>query len=475
MRYDYDLIIVGAGSAGMAAAEIAPRMGVRAALVERSRIGGDCLWTGCVPSKTLIASARLAHGMRHAAKLGLDPVKSRIDTRQVMARVRRVQDEIAADKDNVQHFESLGVAAFQGEAMLVGPHSVSIGARTVTARYILLATGSRPSVPSIDGLREAGFLTSETFFALEQLPASIIIVGGGPIAIEMAQAMQRLGTSVTVIEALPRILAREERALSERVDHTLEREGVIVQPGAVITRVAARDGLKVVTGTVEGGEREWAAEEILVATGRAPNIESLGLNAAGVAYTKKGVTVDERLRTGIPSIFAAGDVAGRYLFTHSAVSEAATALRNMFYPGSKAAATSVPWTTFTDPELGHAGMTSDEARLALGGDNVLVFHQSLADSDRARAEGEEGEIVLVTDARYRLLGAHVLASGAGDMMGGLADAIERRARLTPDFANAVQVYPTIAFSLNQAAGQATYRQLDRPFLRAMRRIGALVH
>jgi pyruvate/2-oxoglutarate dehydrogenase complex dihydrolipoamide dehydrogenase (E3) component len=475
MKFDYDLLIVGAGSAGMAAAEVAPRMGVRAALVERGRIGGDCLWTGCVPSKTLIASARLAHGMRHAEELGLAPVESRIDTGQVMARVRRVQDEIAADKDNVPHFESLGVAVFQEDARLAAPHSVSISGRTVTARYILLATGSRPAPPPIDGLREVGFLTSETLFALEQLPSSIIIIGAGPIAIEMAQAMQRLGSQVTVLEALPRILSREEPALSERVHGTLAAEGVIVQAGAMITRVEWRGDLKVVSGAVGGDEREWAAEEILVATGRAPNIESLALDAAGVAYTKRGVTVDERLRTSVPSIFAAGDVAGRYLFTHSAVSEVATALRNMFYPGSKAATTSVPWTTFTDPELGHAGMTSDEARLALGGDNVLVFHQSLADSDRARAEGEEGEIVLVTDARYRLLGAHVLASGAGDMMGYLADAIDRGARLTPDFANAVQVYPTIAFSLNQAAGQATYRQLDRPFLRAMRRIGDIIH
>ena len=475
MKFDYDLIIVGAGSAGMAAAEIAPRMGVRAALAERSRIGGDCLWTGCVPSKTLIASARLAHSMRHAEELGLDPVEGCTDTRKVMARVRRVQDEIAAQNDNAQHFESLGVSVLNGDARLVDAHSVAVSGRTVTARYMLLATGSRPSVPPIDGLREEGFLTTETFFALEQLPASINIIGGGPIAIEMAQAMQRLGTRVTVLEALPHILAREEPALSERVHGTLEREGVIVQARTMITRVESRNGLKIVSGAVEGDEREWAAEEILVATGRAPHVESLGLGAAGVAYTKKGVTVDERLRTSTPSIFAAGDVAGRYLFTHSAISEVATALRNMFYPGSKAATTSVPWTTFTDPELGHAGMTSEEARLALGADNVLVFHQSLADSDRARAEGEEGEIVLVTDARYRLLGAHMFASGAGDMMGYLADAIERGARLTPDFANAVQVYPTIAFSLNQAAGQATYRQLDRLFLRAMRRIGERLH
>ncbi|MBI5283984.1 MAG: FAD-dependent oxidoreductase [Chloroflexi bacterium] len=475
MKFDYDLVIVGAGSAGMAAAEIAPRMGVRAALVERGRIGGDCLWTGCVPSKTLIASARLAHRMRHAQELGLDRVEPGADTRAVMARVRRVQDEIAAGNDNAAHFESLGVSVLSGDARLVDAHSVAVNGRTVTARYILLATGSRPSVPPIGGLHEAGFLTSETLFALERLPASITIIGGGPIAIEMAQAMQRLGTAVTVLEALPRILAREEPSLSERAQRTLEREGVTVHVGVSLRCAHTDQGRKVLVGVVDGSEHAWAADEILVATGRAPNVESRGLDAAGVGYTKKGVTVDRRLRTSIRSIYAAGDVAGRYLFTHSAVSEAATALRNMFYPGSKAAATSVPWTTFTDPELGHAGMTSEEARLALSSDNVLVFHEPLADSDRARAEGEEGEMVLVTDARYRLLGAHVLASGAGDMMGYLADAIERGARLTPDFANAMQVYPTIAFSLTQAAGQATYRQLDRPLLRAMRRIGDLVH
>jgi pyruvate/2-oxoglutarate dehydrogenase complex dihydrolipoamide dehydrogenase (E3) component len=474
MRYDYDLIIIGAGSAGMAAADIAPRMGVRAALVERERIGGDCLWSGCVPSKALIASARLAHNMRHAEELGLDPIDGGTDTRRVMARVREVQQGIARHNDNAQHFESLGVAVVQEEARPVGPHTVSVWGRTVTTRYILLATGSRPAIPDVEGVRETGFLTSETLFELERLPDSIVIIGGGPIAIEMAQAMQRLGTRVTVLEALPRILAREEPALSERVQSTLEREGVIVQPGTAITWVALRDGLKVITGTVEGEEREWAADEILVAAGRAPNIESLGLDEVGVAHTNRGVTVDERLRTTIPSIYAAGDVAGRYLFTHSAVSEAATALRNMFFPGSKAPTNAVPWTTFTDPELGHAGMTSEEAKRSLGDENVLVFDQSLAESDRARAEAAEGQVVLVTDKRYRLLGAHVLAPGAGDMMGALADAIERGARLTPDFANMVQVYPTISFSLSQAAGQATYRQLARPFLHAMRRINTLM-
>jgi len=462
--------VIGAGSAGMAAADIAPRMGVRTALVERGRIGGDCLWAGCVPSKALIASARLAHRMRHAEDLGLAPAVDAVDTTSVMARLRRVQDAIAAESDNAGRFESLGVTVLQGSARLKDGHRAVIGDRAVSARYILLATGSRPSVPSIDGLREAGFLTSETLFTLDRLPESMIIVGGGPIAIEMAQALQRLGTRVTVIEALSRILGREEPSLSELVHEMIERDGVSVHVDAALKRADQRDGRKILTGTIAGREREWSADEILIAAGRTPNIESLDLDSAGVGHTSTGVTVNEKLSTSIPSIFAAGDVAGRYLFTHSAVSEAATALRNMFYPGAKSATRAVPWTTFTDPELGHAGMTSDEARRSFGAENVLVFQQSLADSDRARAEGEEGEIVLITDARYRLLGAHVLAPGAGDMMGGLADAIERGARLTPDFANMVQVYPTISFSLSQAAGQATYRQLGRPFLRQMRRL-----
>ena len=475
MKFDYDLLIIGAGSAGMAAAEIAPRMGARVALVERDRIGGDCLWTGCVPSKALIASARLAHGMRSASALGLPSADVAIDTAPVMDRVRRVQREIADTSDSPGHFEELGVTVLTGEAHLRDAHSAVVDGRAVSSRYILLATGSRPAVPPIDGLSEAGYLTSETLFTLERLPSSMIVIGGGPIAVEMAQAMRRLGVVVTMLEALPSILSREEPALSDRVRAILECEGVSVGTGVKVERVTRSGGVKTVAGKLAGNEHSWRADEILVATGRAPNVDSLSLDVAGVTHTKNGITVDERLRTSFSSVYAAGDVAGRFLFTHSAVSEATTALRNMFYPGSKPAATAVPWTTFTDPELGHAGVTSEDAAKSLGPGNVLVFGQSLSESDRARAEGENGEIVLVTDTKYRLLGAHVLATGAGDMMGSFADAIARRARLTPDFANAIQVYPTTSFSISQAAGQATYRQLSRPFLQAMRRIGDLVH
>jgi pyruvate/2-oxoglutarate dehydrogenase complex dihydrolipoamide dehydrogenase (E3) component len=470
MSFDFELIIIGAGSAGRAAAELAPRMGVRAALVERGRVGGDCLWAGCVPSKALIASARVAHRIRHADDVGLPPASAAIDTGAVLARVRAVRARVAAESDNEERLASLGVRVLHGEAAVRDAHTVDVDGRLYTTRFILLATGSRPAVPPIEGLCAAGFLTSATLFELESLPASLLVVGGGPAAVELAQAVARLGTRVTLLEALPRILAREEPGLSGRVHDMLERDGVSVEVGAELRCARAGGGSKVLAGRVGGTERVWTADEILIATGRTPNIERLGLEGAGVVYTARGVSVDKHLRTSVRSIYAAGDVAGRYLFTHNAVSEAATALRNMFYPGSKAAPSVVPWTVFTDPELGHAGLTSAEARLERGERGVLVFRQALADSDRARSDAGDGEFILVTDTRYRLLGAHVLAPCAGELMGLLADAVARRARLTPDFANMVQVYPTFAFSLSQAAGEATYRQLGRPFLRAMRRL-----
>lgn len=470
MNFDYDLLIIGAGSAGMAAAEVASRIGVRVALAERDRIGGDCLWTGCVPSKALIAAAKAAHRMRTAEEFGLASGNAEVDTARVLDRVRRVQNEIAATTDSAEHFVRLGVQVLTGEARVKDEHSAIIAGSSVSAKYILLATGSRPSVPPIDGLQKAEYLTSDTLFTLDRLPSSLVVIGGGPIAVEMAQAIARLGAEVTLLEAQPEILGREDAALAGRVRATLERDGVSVLTGVEIESVESRGDDRVVTGMVGGTRREWLSRAVLVATGRTPNIESLGLSNAGIATGAKGVVVDERLRTSVPSIYAAGDVAGRFLFTHGAVAEAAVALRNMFYPGSKPAPTIVPWTTFADPELGHAGKTRAEAEAELGTDRVLEFRAPLAESDRARADGVDGEFVLVTDTNYRLLGAHVLAPGAGDMMGMLASAIGRGDRLTPDFANAIQVYPTISFSLSQAAAQATYRQLERPFLQAVRRL-----
>ncbi len=471
--YAYDLVVIGAGSAGMVAGEVAAKMGVRCALVERSRIGGDCLWTGCIPSKALIASAKAAHLMRHAAEFGLPPTSPAIDTAAVWDRIRRIQREIAQTDDHPQKFAEAGVDVIPGDARLVDGHHAQVGDRRISTRFILLAPGSRPVAPPIDGLEDAGYLTSESLFEQERAPRSLLIIGGGPVAVEMAQAHQRLGVRVTMLEVLDRILAREEPALADELSVLLQDDGIDVLVNVRLTKAAAGSEGRTLRGTVAGVDRVWTAEQILVAAGRKPNIEGLGLEQAGVKVGPHGVIVDGALRTSVPSVYACGDVAGRYLFTHSAGAEAAVALRNMFFPGTKRAPALIPWATFTEPELAHVGMTSEEARAQLGQRNVRVFRWRLAHNDRARAEGSaEGEIVVVTDSKFRILGAHILAPGAGDMIGEFVLAMDKGLRLTPDIANLVHVYPTYATSISQVAAEATYGQLGRPFLRTLRRLYA---
>lgn len=475
MKYDFDLIIVGGGSAGIVAAEAAPRMGVKAALVERQRIGGDCLWTGCVPSKALLASAKAAHTIRHADRFGLSPCDVRVDTAAVWRRIREVRRSIAETDDSPERFAGMGVEIVSGEASLEDGHTVRVGEQRLSGRYILICTGSRPAAPPIEGLAEIGFLTSESVFDIERAPESLLIIGGGPIGVEMAQAMTRLGVRTTLLEMMPRILPQEEPALSDALLHILRDEGVDVQTSADLASAGREGEGKALHGNGDNGQQTWRAEEVLVTAGRRPNIETLGLERAGVKVGQKGIEVDRTLRTSVKSIYAAGDCVGRYLFTHSAASEAILALRNMFYPGSKAAIDNVPWATFTDPELARAGMTAAEARERRGDENVQVFEWELAHNDRARAEGAaEGRIIVVTDRSHRVLGAHILSPSAGEIIGQFTQAIERKARLTEEIVNQIQVYPTFSSSVSQLAAEATYRKLDRPVYRLARRISELL-
>ncbi|MEJ7797514.1 MAG: FAD-dependent oxidoreductase [Solirubrobacteraceae bacterium] len=448
----YDLIIVGMGSAGMVAAEFAPKLGIKVACVERDRVGGDCLWTGCVPSKALLASAKAAHAMRHADGYGLTAVEPEIDTTRVWARIHAIQQQLARTDDDPQRFRDEGVDVLHGAARLTSPTTVRVGDDEHETRYVLLATGSRPAAPPIDGLTEAGYLTSERIFELDRAPASLVMIGAGPISIELAQALTRLGIPVTVLESETRVLTREEPALADRLVARLRAEGVDLQTGVKIDRVSVReDGAK----TVHAGERSWTAAEIFVGAGRAPNVEGLGLEDVGVKVGRRGVEVDDRLRTSVKSIYAAGDVAGRWLFTHSAGYEAARAVRNMFLPGSSGGSFLVPWCTFTDPELAHAGLTEAEAREEHGDDAVHVWRQDLSHSDRALAESaDDGELRIIT-AKGRIVGAHVLAPSAGELIGELALAIERTLKLT-ELANVVHVYPTIALAIQQIAAEVSY-------------------
>jgi len=454
----FDLIVIGMGSAGMVAAEFAPKLGVKVACVERDRVGGDCLWTGCVPSKALLASAKAAHTMRHADAYGLQPVAARIDTARVWARIRTIQQQLASTDDDPARFVDAGVEVLRGAARLTSPRTVRVGEEEHSTRFVLLATGSRPALPPIDGLAACAPLTSETIFALDRAPVSVVMIGGGPISIELAQGLARLGVKVTVLQRGSRILAREEPELAERLRAVLRDEGVEVVTDVQADRVSVgRDGS---SKTVHAGERSWTAQAVFVGAGRTANVEGLGLEDVGVKAGPRGVVVNGALRTSVTSIYAAGDVAGRHHFTHAAGYEAARAVRNMFFPGSTSGPYLVPWCTFTDPELAHAGLTEEEARAKHGAEDVRVWWQDLIHSDRARTDSAaDGELRIVT-AKGAIVGAHVLAPNAGELIGELALAIDRKLKLA-DLATVIHVYPTIALAIQQIAAEASYEAAGR--------------
>ncbi len=453
----YDLVIVGMGSAGMTAAEFAATLPIKVCAIERDRVGGDCLWTGCVPSKALLASAKAAHTMRHAHRYGLTAVEPEVDRARVWARVRAVQAQLAATTDAPERFTAKGIELRFGEATLTSPTTLTVGGEELQSKHVLLCTGGRPAAPPIPGLEEAGYLTSESLFELTAPPASVVVIGGGPIAVELAQAFARLGMAVTVLQGPPRILPREDPELAGLLTARLREEGVDLQLGTRAERVeVAPDGTKI----VHAGDRAFRAEAILVATGRVPNLEGLGLETIAIDADKPGITVDDGQRTSVKSVWAAGDVTGGHLFTHAAGFEAARAVRNMIFPGTADDEVLVPWATFTDPELAHAGLTEAEAAERFGAEDVEVHRHHLSDSDRARAEGAEvGQIVVVTH-KGRVVGGHALAPAAGEFIHELTLAIREKQKLS-DLAGLVHVYPTIALGIHQLAAEASYAAAQR--------------
>lgn len=456
----YDLVIVGIGSAGLTAAELASHLRLRTAAVEAHRIGGDCLWTGCVPSKALLASAKVAHHVRTAERFGITAAEPAVDLAAVWRRIKDVQAEIAATDDSPERLADHVTDVVRGRATLAGPRVVEVDGTRLEARYVLLATGSRPAVPALPGLADAGFITSESVFELSEPPRSMIVIGGGPMGVELAQGLCRLGVAVTLVHRGARLLPRDEPDLAASLERVLRREGVEIHLGATPTRVTVEGGRKLVHARVDGTEIVVGAEEILLATGRTPNVDGLGLERLGIDVGPNGVVVDDRLRTSVPSVYAVGDLAGRALFTHSAAYEAAVALRNMFFPGWTRARALVPWCTFTDPELASVGLAVDEAVQRHGARHVEVWRRALSTSDRARAEGAtEGSVVIVT-AKGRLVGAHVLAPAAGELIQELTLAIRERVRLR-DLASLIHVYPTVATSVQQLAGESAYDVVRR--------------
>lgn len=457
----YDLVIVGMGSGGMVAAEFAATLDLKVAVVERGRVGGDCLWTGCVPSKALLAAGKVAHHMRTADDFGIEAVVPKVDRKKVWDRIRSVQNQIAASDDNPDRYRDMGIDIIAGHARLTGANTVTVegdAPQDLETRYVLLCTGSRPVEPPIDGLQEAGFVTSESLFELTDPPASFVNIGGGPIAVEMVQGFTRLGIPVTLLQKGPRILPRDEPALVELLIDKLRKEGVDLRFDVEVEKVVVEGGKKIVTGTEAGAPARWEADELLVAVGRTPNIQNLGLEDLGIETTQKGVVVDNRGRTSVETIYACGDIAGRYLFTHSAAYEGVRAVRDMFFPGKGKVVASVPWATFTDPELAHAGTTESEAREEHK-DGIDTWRMDLEHNDRARADGaSEGAIIVITHKK-KIVGAHILAPAAGEMIHEFALAIEEGVGLS-QLSQFMHVYPTVSTSIGQLAGEAAFEKAE---------------
>jgi pyruvate/2-oxoglutarate dehydrogenase complex dihydrolipoamide dehydrogenase (E3) component len=463
----YDLVIVGMGSAGMAAAEFAATLELRIAIVERDRVGGD-LWTGSVPSKALIASARTAHTVRRAARFGIGAAAPVIDLATVWRRVRDVQASIAATDDHPDRYEAMGLEIVRGDATLTGPNEVTVacgpaGQRVLQTRFVLLCTGSRPVVPDIPGLADVGVLTDETLFAVERPPSSAIVIGGGPMGVELAQAFVRLGIATILVHDGPRLLPSDEQGLVSVLTGVLRAEGVdVLLDAEPVSARRSADGDALLTVRTADGEVELRAEAIVAAAGRRPNVDGLGLEAIGIDVRTGpggGVVVDERARTAFRTVAAVGDVTDGDRFAHAAGHAAVRAVRDMFFPGRAPVTDLVPWCTFTDPELAHAGLTTDEAEARFGED-VDVWRVDLTHNDRARADDTtEGAIVVVT-AKERVVGAHVLAPAAGELIHELALAIQQGLKLN-EISSLVHVYPTMATSVGMLAGESAHEKAQR--------------
>ncbi|QIN83566.1 FAD-dependent oxidoreductase [Rubrobacter tropicus] len=456
MASNYDLVVIGGGTAGLVSAAGAASLGARVALVERDRLGGDCLYTGCVPTKALVKSARVAHLVKNSGEYGVRNLGYEVDFPAVMGRMRRVIEE-AGEHDSPERFRKLGVDVFLEEARFESPYRISVDGRFLETQSVIVATGSHSTTPPVEGLEEAGYVDHVGALALKNLPRSLIVVGSGPIGSEFAQVFARFGSDVSLVSTSPLPLPKEDPEIGEILRGVLVSGGVEFHGGYRAERVRMEGGEKVMTIINEAGhEREVRGEEILVAAGRAPTAGSLALENAGVEIEEKGLTVDEHLRTTAPNVYAAGDITGKYLFTHVAEYQARNALRNALFPvKAKVDHRVVPWTTFTDPEVARVGLTEEQARREH--DGVQVFRQPFGGVDRAMADGETtGLVKIVTGKRGRILGGHIIGPDAGNLIHEVVLAMQKNIPVGT-LSTTIHVYPTLA-QANQRAADNYYRE-----------------
>ena len=445
----YDLVVIGGGSAGLTAAGFAAQIGARV-LIAAEQLGGDCTWTGCIPSKALIRAARLAHDGRHSAAIGVGNGEGRVDFARVMADVRTVIARVYA-YETPEALVKRGLEVAIGPVRFLDRETVEVGDRRVQGEHFVVCTGAIPVIPPIPGLDAVTYLTYETVFDLERLPASLVVAGAGPTGVEIAQAFARLGSGVTVIEQRDSVLPDADPEAGAVVQRRLQAEGVTVETSATVARVTA-DAAHV---RVEAGTAIIEAESLLLATGRRPRTGGLDLERAGVQVRDGAIHVDKNLRTTNARVYAAGDVTGGFQFTHYAGWQGYVAARNALLPGSQEGVRSnIPWAVFTDPEVAEAGLSEAEARAQFG--DVKVHRLELERVDRAQTEDQrEGFLKLVTRAGGKLVGAVVVSRAAGETINELALAIDRELSVS-DLASTIHAYPTFGFAIQQLAAEAAF-------------------
>lgn len=467
---NYDLIVIGGGAAGLVAATGGAGLGAKTAMIEKNKLGGDCTWYGCVPSKALLRSAHVYSLLNRLREFGIASTTSNpeFDASKVMAHVRDIINKVSSHHP-AEVFEKKGIDVIFGSPRFLSNREIEVNGKRLKAKRFIIATGSHPLVPPIEGLKDIDYLTNETIFDIETLPKSVAVLGGGPIGVELSQALSRLGVQISIVEMLDRILFREDKEVADVLSGLLSKGNIKIYAGKKAVKFKKEANLTEVT--LEDKNKTQSvikSENVLVAVGRAPNVQGLDLENAGVEYSKKGINVDSHLRTTAKNIYACGDVAGPYQFSHMAEYQAIVAVGNALMPvKQKVDYRAVPWATFTDPELAHLGLTEEEARERYK--KVKVYREKFTSSDRAVTDLEEhGLAKVICDTKGRILGAHIVGANAGEIIHEYVLAKAQGLKIG-QLSSTIHIYPTLAQLVKKTADQ-TYTEIlkSKWFLRFSR-------
>lgn len=474
MKYDFDLVVIGGGAAGLVAATAGQALGARTALIEKNKLGGDCTWYGCVPSKTLLKSSQVFSLSKRLAEFGIVSVSAtKYDTSLVMSHVREIIQKISTHHPP-EVFEKRGVKVLFGNPQFLDNRAIQLNGKRILAKRFIISTGSHPFIPIIEGLKDIPYLTNENIFDLETLPNSMAILGGGPIGVEIAQALSRLGVEVSIVEMLERILFREDKEIAEVLTSALVKEGIKIYTGKKAIKFSKERDLIAITledshRNQSGNQSVIKVETVLVAVGRMANVSGLNLEQAKVKYSPRGIEVDDTLKTTQKNIYACGDVVGPYQFSHIAEYQAIVACGNALLPFKpKVDYSAVPWCTFTDPELAHVGLTEEEARAKYKG--IKIYRSDYSANDRAVTDLEEkGLTKVITDKKGYIIGAHIVGANAGEIIHEYILAKTNHLKINK-LSLAIHIYPTLAQLVKHSADQYYTDMLSKPWVKGFFRL-----